>query len=101
MANLFARCIRIPIHDLRRGHDHSRRAITALQTVAFPEPFLHRMQTAIRRQALDRSDVRSVGWTANTVHDFTAWPSSNTVHAPQIEVSQPTCVPVSPSASRK
>ena len=32
--------------------------------------------------------------TANIVHDFTACPSSSTVHAPQIEVSQPICVPV-------
>jgi hypothetical protein len=29
-------------------------------------------------------------WTANIVHDFTACPSIKIVHAPQIEVSQPT-----------
>src|SRR5262245_34418004 len=38
--------------------------------------------------------------TANMVHDFTAFPFKITVHAPQLLVSQPTCVPVSPSASR-
>src|SRR5215475_8551779 len=31
---------------------------------------------------------------------FTAWPSTITVHAPQSEVSQPTCVPVRFSTSR-
>src|SRR6267143_2256667 len=39
--------------------------------------------------------------TANSEHDFTAWPSSRTVHAPHWLVSHPTCVPVSPSASRR
>src|SRR5215469_2445214 len=34
------------------------------------------------------------------VHDFTVLPSSTTVQAPQWLVSQPTCVPVSPSTSR-
>src|SRR6185295_9473290 len=40
-------------------------------------------------------------WTASIVHDFTAWPSTSTVHAPQREVSQPTWVPVSPQTSRR
>src|SRR5438309_924557 len=39
-------------------------------------------------------------WTAKTVQDFTLWPSSSTVHAPQLLVSHPTCVPVSPATSR-
>src|SRR6266852_2844740 len=39
-------------------------------------------------------------WTANMVHDFTAAPFINTVHAPQYVVSQPTCVPVRSSSSR-
>src|SRR6478752_5473035 len=38
--------------------------------------------------------------TANMVHDFTVFPFSSTVHAPQLLVSQPTCVPVNPSCSR-
>jgi hypothetical protein len=37
--------------------------------------------------------------TAKRLHDLTAAPSSETVHAPQIEVSQPMCVPVRPSSS--
>src|SRR5215208_1301626 len=40
-------------------------------------------------------------WTASTVQDFTASPSRWTVQAPQLEVSQPTCVPVSPRLSRR
>src|SRR5260370_30291160 len=38
---------------------------------------------------------------AKSEHDFTAAPSSRTVHAPHWLVSQPTCVPVSPSTSRR
>src|SRR5207247_7951185 len=38
--------------------------------------------------------------TASTVHDLTGLPSSTTVHAPQCEVSQPTCVPVIRNTSR-
>ena len=39
--------------------------------------------------------------TASTVHDFTASPSRCTVQAPHDDVSQPMCVPVSPSSSRR
>src|SRR5215472_14808036 len=39
--------------------------------------------------------------TANTVQDFTAWPFSSTVQAPQYVVSHPMCVPVSSSCSRR
>jgi hypothetical protein len=39
--------------------------------------------------------------TASTVHDFTGVSSSHTTHAPQLEVSQPQCEPVSPSSSRR
>ena len=39
--------------------------------------------------------------TARTRHDRTAAPSSRTVQAPQTPCSQPTCVPVSPSAWRR
>ena len=35
------------------------------------------------------------------VHDFTAVPSTCTVQQPHWLVSQPTCVPVSPSSSRR
>src|SRR3954451_19381208 len=37
---------------------------------------------------------------ANVVHDFTGLPSICTTQAPQLEVSQPQCVPVRPGVSR-
>src|SRR6266545_7369416 len=40
-------------------------------------------------------------WTAKSVHDFTGTPSSSTVHAPQLDVSQPMWVPVRPSVPRR
>src|SRR5207302_606925 len=36
-----------------------------------------------------------------TVQDLTGVPSSQTAHTPQLEVSQPQWVPVSPSSSRR
>ena len=49
------------------------------------------------------STVRTV-WpsaiAASTVQDFTGTSSSHTTHAPQLDVSQPQWVPVSPSSSR-
>src|SRR5438309_1384012 len=39
-------------------------------------------------------------WTAKMVQDLTLCPSSSTVHAPQLLVSQPTWVPVRPASSR-
>ena len=38
--------------------------------------------------------------TASMVQDFTGRPSTSTVQAPQLVVSQPMCVPVSPSPRR-
>src|SRR5690242_20301417 len=40
-------------------------------------------------------------WTASIVQDLALRPSTWTVHAPQLLVSQPTCVPVSPKTSRR
>src|SRR3954471_24993617 len=37
---------------------------------------------------------------ASVVQDFTGLPSMSTTQAPQLDVSQPQCVPVSPSVSR-
>ena len=39
--------------------------------------------------------------TASIVHDFTATPSTRTVHAPHWLVSHPTLVPVRPTSGRK
>ena len=43
--------------------------------------------------------VEPDAWTASMVHDLTALPSTWTTQAPHCEVSQPTCVPVSPRCS--
>jgi len=39
--------------------------------------------------------------TASTVHDLTGVSSSHTTQAPQFDVSQPQCEPVSPRSSRR
>ena len=44
--------------------------------------------------------ARPSAWTASIVQDFTVLPSTSTVHDPQVDVSQPTFVPVRPSCSR-
>src|SRR5436853_3576206 len=61
MPDLVARRIWIAIDNLGRGYDHPGCAVAALQTVMFPEPFLHRMQLPIRGQSFDSSDIRAVG----------------------------------------
>src|SRR2546430_11051143 len=59
--NLVARRIWIAIDKLGRSYDHPGRAIAALQSVMFPESFLHRMQLPIRGQSFDSCDVRAIG----------------------------------------
>jgi hypothetical protein len=44
--------------------------------------------------------VAPSAWAASMVHDLALRPSTMTVHAPQLLVSQPTCVPVSMNVSR-
>jgi len=44
---------------------------------------------------------RPSAMTASTVQDLTGVSSSQTTHAPQLDVSQPQCEPVSPSSSRR
>src|SRR5713101_728870 len=60
-----------------RGHDESGRAVTALQSVLVPESLLDRVEL------------------------MTALPSTWIVHAPHWLVSQPMCVPVRPTTSRR
>jgi hypothetical protein len=45
--------------------------------------------------------VAPSAWTASTAQDFTLSPSMSTVHAPQLDVSQPMGVPTRPRPSRK
>jgi hypothetical protein len=44
---------------------------------------------------------RPSAMTASTVQDLTGVSSSHTTHAPQLDVSQPQCEPVSPRSSRR
>jgi hypothetical protein len=46
---------------LMRAHDHSRRAVSALQSVLFPEALLQWMEFAVFGHALDSHEVRTVG----------------------------------------
>ena len=47
VTNLFLRGMRIALDQLRGGHNHSGRAVAALQAVTLPETFLHGMQVAV------------------------------------------------------
>jgi len=51
--NFFAVRFGSALEQLYAGHDHARGAVAALQAVAFPEAFLHRMQLAVPSQAFD------------------------------------------------
>jgi hypothetical protein len=53
--------LRIPLHDLFGGHDHSWRAKAALQGVFIPEGFLHGVQLSVCRQPFDGQDIAAVG----------------------------------------
>jgi len=61
--------------------------------VLLPEPFLDRVQLAVALEPSTVETSRPSACTASTVQDFTGWPSSSTVHAPQWVVSQPMCFP--------
>src|SRR5262245_10341895 len=53
--------VSIAIEQLGARHYHARRAVTALQTVMFPQAFLNGMQLPVHRKTLDRGHVSSVG----------------------------------------
>jgi hypothetical protein len=61
VGDLFAAGFRVALEQLDSGHDHTRRAVTALQPVAFPETFLHRMKLTISSEALDSGHFGTVG----------------------------------------
>src|SRR5918995_1954172 len=54
---LLLRRVRILLQEADRGHDHARRAITALQSVRLVESLLHGMPHAILRDAPDCGDL--------------------------------------------
>src|SRR5438552_12852930 len=51
----------VALEHLVDGHDHARRAETALEPVLLPEPLLDRVQLAVLRETLDGQDGRTVG----------------------------------------
>jgi len=72
--NLGLRRLRIALKKLIRGKNHSRRAETALQSVAFPKSFLDRMVFfSLGQPSMVRRSAPSA-CTASTVQDFTAAP---------------------------
>ena len=65
------------------------------------EGLLHRVQLAVLVASPSMVTISAPSaWTASTVQDFTALPSTRTTQAPHCDVSQPTWVPVRPSVSR-
>ena len=80
----------------RAGQHHARRAEAALQPVLLLERRLDRMELPACSSPSTVVTSRPSACTPNIVHDFTGWPSSSTVQAPQLVVSQPTCVPGEP-----
>ena len=84
------------LFEQRDCHEHHpRRAEAALQPVLLLERGLDRVHTVGAFQPFDGGDRAAVGLHREHVQDFTGVPSSRTVHAPQLVVSQPMCVPVS------
>ena len=59
--DFFVAGIRISFQDLCRCHNHSGRAVAALQAVVFPETFLHRMQLAFCSQSFNGGYIRAIG----------------------------------------
>jgi hypothetical protein len=61
MGDFLAAGAGIVLQELSPGQDHAGGAIAALQGVAFPESFLHRMQLAMARESFDGGDLGAVG----------------------------------------
>ena len=66
----------------------------------FVKSLLQRMKLPVLQHPFYREDLGAVGLHGKIVHDFTGRPFNSTVQAPQLVVSQPMCVPVSPRTSR-
>jgi hypothetical protein len=61
VAHLFLCGVRVALEKIGGRHDHSRRAVAALETVVLPERLLQRMEPAVGGEALDRRDLGAVG----------------------------------------
>src|SRR5690606_20531287 len=60
-ADLLLRRVGVDLQEVRRGHDHARRAEAALQPVLLPEPLLHRVEPAVAGEPLDGHHLAAVG----------------------------------------
>jgi len=72
-----------------------------IEARALPDKLSEADEVSRREPALRSENSAPFACTASSVHDFTALPSSNHRHAPQILVSHPTCVPVVLPMSRE
>src|SRR5215831_12827995 len=61
LADLLLARVLVAREERAGGHEHSRRAEAALQTVLLGETLLHRVELASLLQSLDRGDARAVG----------------------------------------
>jgi hypothetical protein len=59
-ANLFFGWVRITLEQGMASHDHSRRAVAALESVVLDEGFLYRAQFTVRRQTFDGRDFTPI-----------------------------------------
>ena len=66
-----------------RGHDHAGRAVAALERFGLEEGFLDRMQPLAVGDPFDGRDRLPGDSRQTRVHERVAWPSDETVHAPQ------------------
>src|SRR3954471_21848476 len=60
-ADLLLARVGVPRQQVRRGHDHPRGAVAALQRVVFPERLLHEMQGVAGAEPLDGRHLAAVG----------------------------------------
>ena len=80
--------------EQRHGDEHHPgRAEAALEPVFLVEALLDRVSSPPCMQPSTVVSSRPSAWTANIVQDFTGTPSTRTVQAPQLVVSQPMWVP--------
>src|SRR5260221_14278447 len=61
LADLLLARILVAYEERARGHQHARRAESALQAVLLGEALLHRMELAALLQSFDRGDLAAVG----------------------------------------
>ncbi len=101
-AHLALARLRVLRQQLDGGHQEPRGAEAALEGVAVAARLLERRRA--RRSSSSPSIVVTSApsaCTASIRHERAETPSTSTVHEPQTPCSQPRCVPVRPSSSRR